>query len=427
MTRSDLLDEYFFPGVTDEQRALRDRARKFADEIVRPVGEALDAMSSDDAAGPSSPIWDFLREAHRLGFTRMGVSRENGGLGMDPVSQYIVLEEVATGDAGLVAVMTLGGFPFQTLIDMRVDPALIQRYAVPYFRGDHPTWVGCWGATEPAHGSDALSGHTPSYRQPSGQLQARIDGDQIVLNGEKSGWVSGAPLASHAVVNVALPQNRNTAAGGVVFVPMDTPGVMRGRPIDKLGLRALPQGSLHFADVRLPRSHLLVSAEKFESVLRGQHRIGALVTAVMALGAGIRALRMAEAWAGTRVQGGRLIREHQLVQHRVFRMYTLVQAARSLVQGTYSWFFLSAGRRVERPLAQSFAAKVFAANSCFEAVDIGLQLTAARGLLRAPTGVADPLPGRFEKLFRDAKSYRVADGENGFLTLLGGAALLGCE
>jgi alkylation response protein AidB-like acyl-CoA dehydrogenase len=60
-------------------------------------------------------------------------------------------------------------------------------------------------------------------------------------------------------------------------------------------------------------------------------------------------------------------------------------------------------------------------------VDIGLQIVSARGLLRSQDGVTDPLASSFEKLFRDAKSYRIADGENGFLSLLGGTGLLGSE
>jgi acyl-CoA dehydrogenase len=74
-------------------------------------------------------------------------------------------------------------------------------------------------------------------------VYARLDGDRWVLNGEKSEWISSTPIATHTTLFVSVEGEKGLDRGLVAVVPLDFPGVSRARPLDKAGVRALPQGS----------------------------------------------------------------------------------------------------------------------------------------------------------------------------------------
>jgi alkylation response protein AidB-like acyl-CoA dehydrogenase len=80
-----------------------------------------------------------------------------------------------------------------------------------------------------------------------------------VLNGQKSAWVSNGTIATHALMNVGIDASRGMAGGGFCIVPLGLPGVSRGKPLDKLGQRALNQGQIFLDNVRIPRLHARAS------------------------------------------------------------------------------------------------------------------------------------------------------------------------
>src|SRR5260370_38146360 len=97
--------------LSDEQGEIRDAARKFASEVLRPIGIALDKMTSEAMTAPGSPFYGVLRHAHELGFDRMSGEPDQGGLGASPLTQHIVLEELSYGNAGLAGAPPLLGLP----------------------------------------------------------------------------------------------------------------------------------------------------------------------------------------------------------------------------------------------------------------------------------------------------------------------------
>src|SRR5439155_3390538 len=145
--------------ISDEAGAWQLKARDFAREVVLPTGVKLDRMDAQDAVGDSSPIWSFLEVSHREGFTKLTGPKELGGLGLTRLEEYLIFEEIATGDAGLGAVLFLAPFPYQYSYNFQVQ-RLIDDVSRPYFSAEHPTWHGCWAVTEMEHGSDYLRAHT---------------------------------------------------------------------------------------------------------------------------------------------------------------------------------------------------------------------------------------------------------------------------
>ena len=122
-------------GLTEEQREIREAARKFAAEVLRPVGLELDRLPPEAVVAPDSPLFEVIRKASGLGYTRTGGPSELGGLALPPASQHLVLEELAWGSAGLCGVIFLASTHANFAI-ASADPQLIEEFAAPYFSCD---------------------------------------------------------------------------------------------------------------------------------------------------------------------------------------------------------------------------------------------------------------------------------------------------
>jgi alkylation response protein AidB-like acyl-CoA dehydrogenase len=400
--------------LSDEQREIRNTARKFSTEVLRPIGVQLDKMSPEAVTAPGSPFFGVLRQAHELGFDRMSGPPEQGGLGASPLTQHIVLEELSYGNAGLAGSILLSAFPPEAAM-ASFNPELVEEFATPHYAGTGPQRIGAWAITEPDHGSDTLAVVRPEMRPKGrGQLIARRDGDSWVLSGQKSSWVSNGPVATHAVLFLQLEPEGGMDRGGVCLLPLNLPGISRGKPLDKHGLRALPQGPIFFDEVRLPRRYMIVEADAYPLYL--DFTLTAFNAGVSAMGAGIAraAFETALAYTKGRIQGGRPIFEHQSVRSRLFHMFSLVQAAQSLSRNVYVYNLsqLHGGRPA--PLHYSIAAKVFCTDAALEVAKLAVQLHGGNGMTREYV---------VEMLMRDATACTIADGENAFLSQIGGSML----
>lgn len=401
-------------GLTDEQNELREAAHKFAEEVLRPAGLDLDRMSPEAVVAADSPLRRILRQASELGYTRAGGPAELGGLGLSPTSQHLVLEELAWGSLGLAGSVFLCSTP----ADMAVasgNPALIEEFATPYYACSDGSMVGCWAVTEPDHGSDMLAVGRPEMQTPgSGQILARRDGDDLVLTGQKSAWVSNGPIATHAMLNVQLQESPILHAGAVLLTPLELPGVARGRPLDKHGVRSLPQTELFFDEVRVPSRYVIAEGDAYPAHVNATLTAFNAAVATISVGLARAAYECALAYTKERVQGGRPIFEHQSVRARLFRMFSLVQAARALSRQVYVHNVTGLLTGGPAPLHHSIAAKVFCTQAAFEVATVAVQLHGGNGMTKEYP---------VEMFLRDATSFTIADGENALLSQIGASML----
>ena len=107
---------------------------------------------------------------------------------------------------------------------------LIEEFVVPFCQCTDGSMTGCWAITEPDHGSDTLNVGADFWSDPKIRMQisASPQGDEWVLNGQKSAWVSCAPTATHAMVNLQIDSAKGLAGGGVSLLPLNLPGISRG-------------------------------------------------------------------------------------------------------------------------------------------------------------------------------------------------------
>lgn len=402
------------PSITDEQRDMRDAARTFAKDVLRPAGIALDRLPSDAVVAPGSALYGVLRQAADLGYTRLRAPAMVGGLGVSAETSYLVYEELAWGNLGLAAVIFLAATHADVAL-LSGNSDVIQEFALPFYASTDGSIRGCWAITEPDHGSDWLCNMRPEMRiKVRAQVQARADGDHWILNGQKSAWVSNAPLATHAMLNVQLDPAGRLDMSGVCLLPLNLPGVSRGRALDKHGARTLPQGELFFEDVRIPRHWMVVQPDTYASYMHN-HLAGVNAgVGCVATGLARAAYECALAYTKERVQGGRPIFEHQSVRARLFRMFSLLQAARSLSRDAYLSAVTAITSGQAARLEYSIGSKVFCTQAALEIATLAVQLLGGNGLTKEYPE---------EMFLRDATALTIADGENNLLAQVGASLL----
>lgn len=394
--------------LSDEDVQLKREAHKFAAEVMRPIASALDRMSPDDVVAPGSPLWEFFRQAYELGYHLTAVPERHGGLGLSGLQQWLVLEELVWGSAGLAVLIGVAGAPFATVCELG-DAALIEELARPFIECRDGSIRGCWGITEPDHGSDTLMPGYPSFRDPAvrAQCRAQEDGDEWIINGQKSAWVSGAPTATHVILMCQNDAAMGHAGGIVAVVPLDLPGVSKGKPIDKIGQRDLCQGGLFFDNVRIPKRYVLIRKEHYEFALDAW--LSGSTAAMGCIGTGIARAAFEEAlgYAKERVQGGKRLVEYPNIKMKLFDMFMKIEASRQL--GRAAW--LRNHNTLQPLLEYSLAAKNFGTQTAFEVTHEAIQLFGGNGLTREYP---------IEKLFRDARASMIEDGSNETLAIAGG-------
>jgi alkylation response protein AidB-like acyl-CoA dehydrogenase len=400
--------------LTSEELDLKAAAHKFAKEVMRPAGIKIDRMTPEEATAPDSLLFEVLRQASELGFNRMGAPEEMGGVQMTPRAAVLVNEELAWGSTGLAGAIALSS-THATIALALGSSEIIDEFARPFFSCTDGSIIGCWAVTEPDHGSDTLGVMQADMAvKARGQLIARIDGDDYLLNGQKSAWISNGPIATHALLNVKLDPDGKLDQGGICVLPLNLPGVSRGKPLSKHGVRSMTQGEIFFEDVRIPKRFMLLDQNAFAPYMDVHLSLFNAGVGVIATGLARASYEAALEYAKQRVQGGKPIIEHQSVRARLFRMFTLLQTCRTLSRGVFIYNGTAMKRGVPVKLEHSIASKVYCTNSALEIATLGVQIHGGNGL-------SEDYP--CEMFLRDATSLTIADGENAYLTQLGASRL----
>lgn len=392
--------------LATEEAAVKRMAHRFAADVLRPASLELDRVPDpEDVIAEGSVFWEVFREFYRRGYHAANLPEAFGGVAMSPLSRHIQAEELGWGSADFAVGLSVASFPF-AFAAMSGQPEIISDIVQPFAEDREARYIGCWAITEPQHGSDTLMVGSAQFSQPatSGEVRALRDGAGWVIRGQKSAWVSNGTIATHALVFLSLDPSLGPAAGGVAVIPLDLPGVTRGKPLDKLGQRALNQGEIFFDDVNIPIEYMLVGPEGYshvlDSVLAGANAfMGAAFT-----GLARAALEEALGYARQRVQGGKPICEHQAVQLKLANMFIEVEAARALSRAAMVYNVSTSPPSTQH----SIAAKVFCTQVAFHIASEAVQVFGGYGLAK---GVL------VEKLFRDARAALIEDGTNEVMSL----------
>ena len=354
----------------DDQLLVRDTVRDFVRSRIVPNAEDWNAKAEFPLA--------LLPELASLGLTGLSVPHEYGGAELDTLTVALVMEELGAGD-GSVA-LTLGAHNSLCIGHLLIAATEEQkaRWLPPLARGDY---LGCWALTEPASGSDALGA----------QSRARHDGDDYVISGTKQ-FITNGSIAGFAVVIAGAGDRKLTAFG----VSPDTTGFRVGRREEKMGLHASDTAQLVLEDCRVPAaSRIGREGAAFEDVKRVLDR-GRIGIGALSVGLGRASCDVAVGYAKERRQFGRPIAEFEMIQWRIARARTELDAARLLVHRAAA--LADAGLRFTVPASK---AKLYASEAASRAIDSSLQVLGGYGYL-------EDFP--IARHLRDARLMEIGEG-----------------
>ena len=393
----------FETPLTEEEAGVQQVVHRFAREVLRPLGEELDRMSADAVAAPGSPYYSVFAEYAKLGLdpTMMAELPPEVAVRMES----LIGEELGWGDGGLGVSLGAAGFP--ALMAASVGNAELVELCT--------NRIGCWMITHPDKGSDVqvfdMARDWPAGKPGNkGSMWGRIDGEEIVVNGQCSAWVSNGAVAQVALGYIGAEYDGSfyeadgRPNGMALIIPLELPGVSRGRPLDKIGQRSLPQGEIYFDNVRVPKRYAVALGADYYGNMASAWSYAGTHMAQVFTGVARAGFEHALAFVSERKQGGQAIIDHQLTRWRLGDMLRRVEVCRAIARRSLAYARLSPKTH---PYVTA-SAKVTVTQEAMKVVDEALQLYGGAGTSR-------DYP--IERLYRDARAALIEDGENYVLTM----------
>ena len=289
--------------LTEEQLMVRDAVRTYVKTEISPIIE--------EYAQKSEFPNQIVKQLGDLGCFGPTVPTEYGGGGLDYISYGLMMQELERGDSGVRSTASVQGSLVMFPIHAYGSEAQKQKFLPKLASGE---WLGCFGLTEPDHGSN-----------PSGMLTNIKDaGDHVILNGAKM-WISNSPFAQVAVV---WAKNEAGEIVGVI-VERGMEGFSTPTTHNKWSLRASATGELVFDNVKVPKENILPNVKGLKGPLSclNKARFG---IAWGTIGAAMDCYDTALRYSKERVQFGRPIGGFQLQQKKLAEMVTEITKAQLL-------------------------------------------------------------------------------------------------
>ncbi|MGI0070701.1 MAG: acyl-CoA dehydrogenase family protein [Thermoplasmata archaeon] len=377
------------PGLSDEERDIRDAARRFARAEVAPVADRMDREDYFPR--------DVFRHLGEQGFLGVTVPTEYGGLGLSYRSQSLILEEIARVSPALALSVGAHSNLFTDNLARNGTDAQRRAFLPACARGES---IGALALTEPGAGSDAVGLRTRAERH----------GDHYVLNGAKQ-FITNGPVADCLLVYAKTAPERGPHGISAFLLRRETPGFSVARSLDKMGMRGSPTGELAFQDCRVPADQLVGAENEGVGVMMSGLNVERAVLASIPLGILAECLERSVEYARQREQFGQKIGRFELIQEKLANMYTELAASRGLVEAA-----LAQVTDDPRRMAPAAAALTYASEASTRAALDAIQVHGGYGYMR-------DLP--LERLARDAKLLEIGAGTSEIRRLLVARELLG--
>ena len=368
-------------ALTEDQRAIQDAARAFAEAELAPHSAEWDETKQ-------FPV-DVMRQAAEMGFCGIYTGEEHGGMALGRVESAVIFEELSRGDVSTAAFISIHNMA-TWMIDSVGSAELRARYVPALVSMDK---IASYCLTEPGSGSDAAALRTTAVR----------DGDHYVLNGSKA-FISGAGTSDVYVVMARTGQDGPKGISTFV-VDKDAPGLSFGGQERKMGWNSQPTAIVQFDDCRVPAENLMgQEGHGFRYAMMGLDG-GRLNIAACSLGGARLALETAQEYVASRKQFGKPISDFQNTQFKLADMATQLEAARLMVlRGAWAI-------DTDHPEKTKWCAmaKRLATDACFQIADEALQLHGGYGYLKDY-----PL----ERIVRDLRVHRILEGTNEIMRVI---------
>lgn len=360
--------------LTEDQLAVQEVAREFAEKRLKPRAEEFDAEAKFDMA--------VLREMGELGLLGISLPEEYGGGGMDAVSYMIAAEELTRGCASHAAAIGLSnslyGFPLVTFGTEEQG----KKYLPGVCAGEK---VGAFAITEPGAGSDAANLTTTFKKKDGG----------YILNGTKIFITMGA-MADNVIVFAISKKGSGPRGISAFLVDKETPGFEIGTIEKKMGLKASPTTELIFSDCFVPQENLLGKEGQGFRIAMATLDGGRISCGAMGVGLAQAAFDVALKYSKEREQFGKPISAFQAIQFHLADMSIMIDNARLLVYRA-AWL-KDQGKPYSLEAAQ---AKLYASEISTKVTHKAIQILGGYGYIREY---------QVERMYRDARVTELFEG-----------------
>lgn len=369
----DKTNAMFFQ-LTEEQKAVRDAAREFAQKELKPGVIERDSNMSFPK--------EQVRRMAELGFLGMMAPPEYGGGGMDSLSYVLAMEEISKVDNSCSVLMSVNNSLVCWGIEVYGTPLQKDRYLRKLASGE---WLGSFCLSEPEAGSDATSQRTTATDM----------GDYYLLNGTKNWITNGGSSQVHLVIAQTHPE-KGSRGINVFLVETSWEGVVIGAKEDKLGIRSSDTHTILYNDVRVPKENR-IGADGFGFTFAMKTLAGGRIgIAAQALGIAGGAYELALAYARQRETFGKPIHHHQAIAFKLADMATEIETAKLMVYRS-AWL-KDQGMDYN---AASAMAKLYASDVAMRTTVEAVQIHGGYGFVKEY---------HVERLMRDAKITQIYEG-----------------
>lgn len=296
-------------NFTEEQIAIRDTARDFAQNEIAPTTIERDIKAEFP--------FEIIKKLGEFGFMGMMVPPEWGGAGFDAVSYVLAMEEISKVDASVGVIMSVNNSLVCYGINQWGNDEQKERFLKPLASGEK---LGCFCLSEPEAGSDATQQKTEAVK----------DGDYYILNGIKN-WITNGKNADIYFVQAMTDKAKGHKGISTFLIDKDAEGLETGLKEDKLGIRSSDTCTVSFNNCRVHKDQLLGGEGLGFKIAMETLNGGRIGIAAQALGIAQASLEAATRYAKTRKAFGKPISDLQAIQFKLADMATNVEAARNLV------------------------------------------------------------------------------------------------
>ncbi|MDD5759689.1 MAG: acyl-CoA dehydrogenase family protein [Desulfobulbaceae bacterium] len=365
--------------LTDEQLAWQKKARDFAEKEIKPIALKLDQVPHGQFN------WDIIRKLADYGLAWINIPKKWGGqeANIDSVTQAIIIEELAAGDAGI----TFTAFNTWSNQFEGLSPELQDKFMKDWCDAKNPK-LSAACISEPDAGSDMASIRTT----------AKLDGDEWVINGTKH-FISQGGVASIYQVHASIDRSQRAAGIKSFILPADLPGIKIAKPEDKMGFRSSQTGEIIFNNVRVPKQYMLIeSEESYAKLAQALARARTLTAGGIGIGIARAAYETAVNYFKETPDRKKTALDHQVISFKLADMATLLDASRLMV-----WRAAWALDHFSPAMAEASMCKAFCSEAAMKITSDALQLLGLHGY-REDMNI--------EKCFRDVKLMSIYEGTN---------------
>jgi acyl-CoA dehydrogenase len=374
-------------SLTDEQRAIQDLARDFAQNQIAPAAQELDRTGKYP--------YEILKQAHKLQLLNLTIDSAYGGGGLGWIESCIVGEEFAAACAGVTTAINANELAL-TPFELGASEEQKKKFVVPIARDGG---IAAFCVTEPGAGSDVASMRTRAAKK----------GDEYIFNGTKH-FITNGSVAQLLTVFASTDPEKKHRGISAFAVPADLPGITRRHMGDKMGHRASDTAEIVFEDVHVPATNRLGNEGDGFKIAMETFNVTRIGVGAAGVGVARAALDASVKFTRERQQFGAPIADYQGVQFMLAEMALKVETARLSV-----WY---AAWLADTKRSYSYASAL----AKWYGSDVAMQVTTDAVQLHGGYGYMADF--KVEKYMRDAKLLQIYEGTNQIQRLVVARALL---